>query len=123
MADKDFIAQLRGYSLTTAEFSTTCPITLPSCKPYIWQDYDPPPRFVSCCIWWSSGTAIWTGRWPASGYRVKSLSIRPSSGMLAGGSSFTRALPRPLKKEMATCKKIKGWYIRPVYRAGVRLDV
>jgi uncharacterized protein Usg len=45
MADKDFIAQLRGYSLTTAEILYHLPDYPALLQAYIWQDYDLAPRF------------------------------------------------------------------------------
>ena len=45
MADKDFIAQLRGYSLTTAEILYHLPDHPALLQAYIWQDYDLAPRF------------------------------------------------------------------------------
>jgi uncharacterized protein Usg len=45
MADKDFIAQLKGYSLTTAEILYCLPDHPALLQSYIWQDYDLAPRF------------------------------------------------------------------------------
>ena len=45
MADKDFIAQLKGYCLTTAEILYHLPDHPALSQSYIWQDYDWRPRF------------------------------------------------------------------------------
>jgi uncharacterized protein Usg len=45
MADKDFIAQLNGYSLTTAEILYHLPDYPALLQCYLWQDYDLLPRF------------------------------------------------------------------------------
>ena len=45
MADRDFIAQLRGYCLTTAEILYHLPDHPALLQSYIWQDYDLAPRF------------------------------------------------------------------------------
>ena len=45
MADKHFIAQLKGYSLTTAEILYHLPDHPALLQSYLWQDYDLAPRF------------------------------------------------------------------------------
>lgn len=45
MAGRDFIAQLRGYCLTTAEILYHLPDHPALLQSYIWQDYDLAPRF------------------------------------------------------------------------------
>jgi len=45
MADKHFIAQLNGYSLTTAEILYHLPDYPALLQSYVWQDYDIAPRF------------------------------------------------------------------------------
>jgi len=45
MADRDFRAQLKGYSLTTAEILYRLPDHPALLQSYIWQDYDLHPRF------------------------------------------------------------------------------
>jgi uncharacterized protein Usg len=45
MADKDFIAQLNGYSLTTAEILYRLPDHPSLLQVFLWQDYDLHPRF------------------------------------------------------------------------------
>ena len=43
--DKDFFAQLSGFSLTTAEILYCLPDHPALLQSYIWQDYDVAPRF------------------------------------------------------------------------------
>ncbi len=45
MADRDFLRQLQGYSLTTAEILYRLPDHPSLVQTYIWQDYDMHPRF------------------------------------------------------------------------------
>jgi uncharacterized protein Usg len=45
MADRDFSAQLRGYSLTTAEILYHMPDHPRLLQSFVWQDYDIHPRF------------------------------------------------------------------------------
>jgi uncharacterized protein Usg len=45
MADQDFVKQLLGYSLTTAEIIYRLPDHPALLQSYIWQDYDRAPRF------------------------------------------------------------------------------
>lgn len=45
MPDRDFAAQLRGFSLTTAEILYRLPDHPSLLQTYIWQDYDLHPRF------------------------------------------------------------------------------
>ena len=45
MTDRDFKAQLAGYSLTTAEILYRLPDHPSLLQSYIWQDYDIHPRF------------------------------------------------------------------------------
>lgn len=45
MADKDFVSQLAGYSLTTAEIIYRLPDHPGILQTYVWQDYDMHPRF------------------------------------------------------------------------------
>lgn len=44
MVDKDFIAQLKGFSLTTAEILYRMPDYPSLVQSYVWQDYDLVPR-------------------------------------------------------------------------------
>jgi uncharacterized protein Usg len=45
MADQQFVAQLSGFSLTTAEITYRMPDYPGVLQTYIWQDYDTAPRF------------------------------------------------------------------------------
>ena len=45
MSDRDFRAQLKGWSLTTAEILYHMPDHPGLLQSYIWQDYDLHPRF------------------------------------------------------------------------------
>ena len=45
MADRDFIRQLKGYSLTTAEILYRLPDHPGLLQTFIWQEYDVHPRF------------------------------------------------------------------------------
>jgi uncharacterized protein Usg len=45
MVSKDFIRQLAGYGLTTAEIIYRLPDHPSLLQSYIWQDYDVAPRF------------------------------------------------------------------------------
>ena len=45
MVSKDFIRQLSGYGLTTAEILYGLPDHPKLLQSYIWQDYDVAPRF------------------------------------------------------------------------------
>jgi uncharacterized protein Usg len=45
VVSEDFIRQLQGYSLTTAEILYRLPDHRSVLQTYIWQDYDQAPRF------------------------------------------------------------------------------
>lgn len=45
MADREFVAQTLGFSLTTAEIIYRMPDFPAVLQAYIWQDYDLAPRF------------------------------------------------------------------------------
>jgi uncharacterized protein Usg len=45
MADKDFVDQIKGYSLTTAEIVYHLPDHPVLLQSFVWQDYDLAPRF------------------------------------------------------------------------------
>lgn len=45
MAGEDFIRQIEGYSLTTAEILYRLPDHPSVLQTYVWQDYDVHPRF------------------------------------------------------------------------------
>ena len=44
-ADRDFLAQVRGYGLMTAEISYFMPDHPALIQLFVWQDYDLAPRF------------------------------------------------------------------------------
>jgi uncharacterized protein Usg len=45
MPDRDFVASLKGYSLTTAEILYRMPDHPALIQTFVWQDYDLHPRF------------------------------------------------------------------------------
>lgn len=45
MADRNFVTQLNGYSLTTAEILYRMPDHPGVIQSFLWQDYDVAPRF------------------------------------------------------------------------------
>ena len=45
MVDKDFVAQLKGFSLTTAEILYRMPDYPSLVQSFIWQEYDMVPRY------------------------------------------------------------------------------
>jgi len=45
MIDRDFLAQMSGWSLTTAEILYRLPDHPSLLQSYVWQDYDLHPRF------------------------------------------------------------------------------
>lgn len=45
MASRDFVRQLQGYGLTTAEILYRMPDHPGLLQSYVWQDYDLAPRF------------------------------------------------------------------------------
>jgi uncharacterized protein Usg len=54
--DHDFIRQIRGYSVTTAEILYRMPDHPALLQSFLWQDYDEAPRFprlLDCLEFWS----------------------------------------------------------------------
>jgi uncharacterized protein Usg len=49
MVSKDFLRQLSGYGLTTAEILYHLPDHPSLIQSYIWQEYDVAPRFPALC--------------------------------------------------------------------------
>ncbi len=49
LTDRDFRAQLAGYSLTTAEILYRLPDHPSLLQSFIWQEYDVHPRFPRLC--------------------------------------------------------------------------
>ena len=86
MADKHFIAQLKGYCLTTAEILSTCLIILPFCnlsfgRITIWL-----PVILNFLASSNFGTETSMARSIASEFAASGLSIRRSSGFWTGVS-------------------------------------
>ena len=55
MADSNFVAQLKGFSLTTAEILYRLPDHPGLLQTFLWQDYDMAPRFprlAAFLIYW-----------------------------------------------------------------------
>ncbi|MDX2159375.1 MAG: hypothetical protein SFW09_22950 [Hyphomicrobiaceae bacterium] len=67
MADRDFLAQLAGYSLTTAEILYRLPDHPSLLQSYLWQDYDLAPRFPKL----QRFLEFWTGNLDGGLYRVR----------------------------------------------------
>jgi uncharacterized protein Usg len=67
MADRDFIAQLRGYGLTTAEILYHLPDHPALLQSYIWQDYDLAPRFPKLLVF----LEFWNGNLDGKVHRVR----------------------------------------------------
>lgn len=84
MADRDFLAQLSGWSLTTAEILYRLPDHPSLIQAYVWQDYDLHPRFPRL------GTFLdfWTANLEGALYKVRiahSRLIEPREFVFAGG--------------------------------------
>lgn len=67
MSDKDFVAQLKGYSLTTAEIFYRMPDFPDLLQSFIWQDYDIAPRFPKL----TSFLEFWQANLDGPLYRVR----------------------------------------------------
>jgi uncharacterized protein Usg len=84
MTDKDFIAQIKGYGLTTAEILYHLPDHPTLLQSYIWQDYDLAPRFPKLLKF----VTFWNGNLDGKVARVlvsnKRL-IEPAEFRYAGG--------------------------------------
>jgi uncharacterized protein Usg len=84
MADRDFRAQLAGFSLTTAEILYRLPDHPSLLQSFIWQEYDVHPRFPRL----KSFLDFWTANLEGKLYRVtvaNSLLISPAELRLIGG--------------------------------------
>ena len=104
MADKDFIAQLKGYCLTTAEILYHLPDHPALLQSYIWQDYDLAPRFPKLLNF----VDFWNGNLDGKVTRVrvcsKNSSTRPSSAISMASSSFIDGRrKRPLASKCSSC--------------------
>jgi len=76
MPDRDFVAALQGYSLTTAEILYRMPDHPSLLQTYIWQDYDLHPRFPKL----TGFLNFWAAKLEGRLYRVRvahSKLIRP----------------------------------------------
>jgi uncharacterized protein Usg len=62
MPNRDFAAQLRGFSLTTAEILYRLPDHPSLLQAYIWQDYDLHPRFPKLAAFLDYWTANLEGK-------------------------------------------------------------
>lgn len=84
MADRDFKAQLAGFSLTTAEILYRLPDHPSLLQSFIWQDYDVHPRFPRL----KSFLDFWTANLEGKLYRVTvahNRLISPAELRLIGG--------------------------------------
>lgn len=85
MIDRDFLAQVSGYSLTTAEILYRLPDHPSLLQTYVWQDYDLHPRFPKLEMF----LAFWTENIEGALYRIRvahSRLISPRDIIYAGGS-------------------------------------
>ncbi|HEU4377755.1 MAG TPA: protein usg [Hyphomicrobiaceae bacterium] len=84
MADRDFKAQLAGFSLTTAEILYRLPDHPLLLQSFIWQEYDVHPRFPRL----KSFLDFWTANLEGKLYRVtvaNNCLISPAELRLIGG--------------------------------------
>lgn len=83
MVDASFAAQLKGYSLTTAEILYRLPDHPALLQSYVWQDYDLHPRFPKLVKFLD----FWSKNLDGKLYRVRvahSRLIHPSEVRLVG---------------------------------------
>ena len=59
LPDRDFSAQLAGFSLTTAEILYRLPDHPSLLQSFVWQEYDVHPRFPRLKASSTSGRATW----------------------------------------------------------------
>ena len=84
MASRDFVDQLKGYSLTTAEILYRLPDHPSLLQTFVWQDYDLHPRFPKLLGF----LEFWETKLEGKLYRVRvahSHLIRPSEIKLIDG--------------------------------------
>jgi uncharacterized protein Usg len=84
MADRDFRAQIAGFSLTTAEILYRLPDHPSLLQSFIWQEYDVHPRFPRL----KSFLDFWTANLEGKLFRVtvaNSRLISPAELRLIGG--------------------------------------
>jgi uncharacterized protein Usg len=67
MADRDFLSQLQGHSLTTAEILYRLPDHPALIQSYLWQDYDLAPAFPKLI----SFLRFWTESLDGPLYRIR----------------------------------------------------
>jgi uncharacterized protein Usg len=67
MVDRNFIKQLRGYSLTTAEILYRLPDYPDLLQTYLWQDYDLHPTFPKL----KGFLGFWSSNLEGALYRVR----------------------------------------------------
>lgn len=67
MADRDFVHQLHGHSLTTAEILYRMPDHPAIIQSYIWQEYDLAPAFPKLADF----LTFWTERLDGPLYRIR----------------------------------------------------
>ncbi len=83
MADSNFVSQLNGYSLTTAEILYRMPDYPALLQSYVWQDYDLHPRFPKLAQFLD----FWTKNLDGKLYKVRVAHrtlIHPSEVRLVG---------------------------------------
>lgn len=67
MADKEFLLQLEGHSLTTAEILYRMPDHPALIQSYVWQDYDVAPSFPKLADF----LTFWTQKLDGPLYRIR----------------------------------------------------
>lgn len=67
MADKEFLLQLEGHSLTTAEILYRMPDHPALIQSYVWQDYDVAPSFPKLADF----LTFWTRQLDGPLYRIR----------------------------------------------------
>ena len=67
MTDLQFVRQVRGYSLTTAEILYRMPDHPTLLQSYLWQDYDVAPRFPKL----KGFLDFWSGNLDGDLYRIR----------------------------------------------------
>lgn len=83
---RDFVLQLEGYGLATAEILYRMPDHPGLLQTYLWQEYDLCPRFPNSTNSSSSGSASWTDGFIRSGWPIPVSSARPSCAPWTGCS-------------------------------------
>ncbi len=84
MTDRDFLAQVSGYSLTTAEILYRLPDHPSLLQSYVWQDYDMHPRYPKL----HGFLDFWTSHLEGALFRIRvahSKLISPREFTYAGG--------------------------------------